>query len=121
MSARILIADDHDTVRKRICQLMEYHDGWHVCAEAENGKQAVLKATELKPDIVVLDLAMPVMNGIDVANEIGKVLPSVPVVIYTMYALPVIESKAKRVGVRKVVPKPDAMGLMRVVENLLNE
>lgn len=121
MAARILIADDHDTVRKRISQLMEYHDGWEVCAEAENGKQAVLKATELKPDIVVLDLAMPVMSGIDAADEIGKVLPSVPVVLYTMYAVPVIELKAKQVGVRQVVPKPDAAGLLRVVENLLKQ
>ena len=121
MATRILIADDHDAVRRRITQLMEYHDGWEVCAEAENGKQAVLKATELKPDVVVLDLAMPVMNGIDAANEICKVLPSVPVVLYTMYALPVIELKAKQVGVRQVVPKPDAAGLLRVVENLLKE
>ena len=121
MATRILIADDHDAVRRRITQLMEYHDGWEVCAEAENGKQAVLKATELKPDVVVLDLAMPVMNGIEAADEIGKVLPSVPVVLYTMYPLPVIESKAKQVGVRKVVAKPDAAGLLKVVESLLKE
>lgn len=118
MATRILIADDHVTVRKRI---MEYHDGWEVCAEVENGKQAVLKATELKPDIVVLDVAMPVMNGIDAADEIGKVLPSVPIVLYTMYDLPVIELKAKKVGVRQVVPKPDAAELLRVVENLLED
>jgi len=121
MATRILIADDHDTVRRRISQLMEYHDGWEVCAEVENGKQAVLKATELKPDVVVLDLAMPVMNGIDAADQIGKLLPLVPIVLYTMYALPVIELKAKQVGVRQVVPKPDAAGLLRVVESLLKE
>jgi DNA-binding NarL/FixJ family response regulator len=121
MDARILIADDHDGVRGRTRQLLEYHDGWEVCAQVENGKQAVLKAKELKPDVVILDVAMPVMNGIEAADEIGNVLPSVPVVLYTMYALPVIEVKAKKVGVRQIVPKPDAAGLLRVVENLLKE
>jgi DNA-binding NarL/FixJ family response regulator len=121
MAARILIADDHDVIRERISRLVEYHDGWEVCAQVENGKQAVLKATELKPDIIILDVAMPVMNGIEAADEIGKVLPSAPIVLYTLYDLPLIELKAKKVGVRQVVPKPDAAGLLRTVENLLNE
>jgi DNA-binding NarL/FixJ family response regulator len=121
MAARILIADDHDVIRGRISRLVEYHDGWEVCAQVANGKQAVLKATELKPDIIILDVAMPLMNGIEAADEIGKVLPSVPIVLYTLYDLPVIELKAKKVGVRQVVPKPDAAGLLRTVENLLSE
>lgn len=121
MATRILIADDHNTVRRRISQLLEFHDGWEVCAEVENGKQAVLKATELKPDVIVLDLAMPVMNGVEAADEIAKILPSVPIVLYTMYALPVIELKAKKVGVRQVIAKPDAAGLLRAVENLVTE
>ena len=121
MAARILIADDHDAVRGRISELIESHDGWEVCAQVEDGKQAVLKTRELKPDIVVLDLAMPVMNGIEAAGEISKVLPSAPIVLYTLYAFPMTELLAKKVGVRHVVSKTDGAGLLRVVENLLQE
>jgi DNA-binding NarL/FixJ family response regulator len=121
MTARILIADDNDVIRGCISELVEGHDGWNVCAQVENGKQAVLKATELKPDIVILDMAMPVMNGIEAAGEIGKVMPSMRIVLYTVYNLPVLELKAKKAGVRQVVPKPDGAGLVRAVENLLKE
>ena len=120
MAARILIADDHGFVRRRISQLLEVHDGWEV-AQAENGEQAVLKAAELKPDVVILDVAMPVMNGIEAAREIAKALPSLPIVVYTLYDLPVVELKAKKVGVRQIIPKPDVAGLLRTVEHLLME
>lgn len=121
MTAQILIADDNDVIRGCISELVEAHDGWKVCAQVENGKQAVLKATELKPDLVILDMAMPVMNGIEAAGEIGKVMPSMRIVLYTVYNLPVLELKAKKAGVRQVVPKPDGAGLVRAVENLLKE
>lgn len=121
MTAQILIADDNDVIRGCISELVEAHDGWNVCAQVENGKQAVLKATELKPDLVILDMAMPVMNGIEAAGEIGKVMPSMRIVLYTVYNLPVLELKAKKAGVRQFVPKPDGAGLVRAVENLLKE
>lgn len=121
MATRILIADDHDLIRRSISMLCGSHDGWEVCAQVEDGQQAVLKASELKPDIVILDLAMPVMNGVEAANEITKTLPGVPVVLYTSYAFPATEARAKRVGVRRVVQKPDAAGLLKVVEDLLEE
>src|SRR5580693_3731994 len=99
MTARILIADDNDAARGRISEILRCHDGWEVCAEVEDGQQAVLKATELKPDLIILDLAMPVMNGLQAAGEIGKVLPSVPVVLYTLHNLPQIELEAKKFGI----------------------
>lgn len=99
MTARILIADDNDAARGRISELLRCHDGWEVCAEVEDGQQAVLKATELKPDIIILDLAMPVMNGLQAAGEISLVLPSVPIVLYTLHDLPVIQLEAKKFGI----------------------
>jgi DNA-binding NarL/FixJ family response regulator len=121
MTARILIADDNDAARGRISELLRCHDGWEVCAEVEDGLQAVLKATELKPDIVILDLAMPMMNGLQAASKISKVLPSVPIVLYTLHDLPAIHLEAKQVGVRQIVSKPDYEALSRAIENLLKE
>jgi CheY-like chemotaxis protein len=75
-TSRILIADDNVVVRRHLGELFKSHAGWEVCAEVENGQQAVLKTRELKPDLIILDLAMPVMDGLQAAREIGKALPS---------------------------------------------
>jgi len=119
MSARILIADDKQVSLWSTSKILRSYEGWEVCAEAENGQQALSKAVELKPDVVILDLAMPVMNGLQAASEIGKVLPSVPIVLYTLYNLPPLELEAKRVGVRQVVSKPDSEALFKTVQSLL--
>ena len=65
MTTRILIADNNEIARGRLTQLIQSHDRWEVCAQTENGQKALLKATELKPDIIILDLAMPVMDGLE--------------------------------------------------------
>ncbi len=84
MPSRILIADDHDLLRRLIKREFEDHLDW-VCIEAENGEQAVAKAMELKPEIIILDLVMPVMDGLTAAREIVKLLPAVPIVIHTVH------------------------------------
>lgn len=121
MAIKILIADDNDVARAALSELMQAHDHWEVCAEPGNGRQAVSKAVELKPDIIILDLAMPVMDGLTAAREIGKVLPLVPIVLYTLHKLPSIELEAKKAGVRQVVLKPDTDSLFSVVEELLRQ
>ena len=120
MALRILIADDHELTRHLIKRVFEYHADW-VCIEAENGQQAVAMATELKPDIVILDLAMPVMDGLTAAREIVKILPAVPVVIHTLHFSVQVESEAKRIGVREVLPKADIASLVNGVEALLGK
>jgi len=120
MPSRILIADDHDLFRHHIKRGFEYHADW-VCIEAENGQQAVVKATELKPDIIILDLAMPVMDGLTAAREIVKILPAVPIVIHTTHFSEQIKCEAKKIGVREVLPKADIASLVGVVEALLGE
>ena len=120
MPSRILIADDHDLIRHLIKREFEDHADW-VCIEAENGEQAVAKATELKPEIIILDLVMPVMNGLTAAREIVKLLPAVPIVLHTIHFCEQIKWEAKKIGVREVLPKADLASLVSVVEALLGK
>jgi CheY-like chemotaxis protein len=120
MPSRILIADDHDLLRRLIKREFEEHADW-VCIEAVNGQQAVVKATELKPEIIILDLMMPVMDGLTAAREIVKILPAVPIVIHTVHFSEQLKWDAKKIGVREVLPKADLASLVGVVEALLGE
>jgi DNA-binding NarL/FixJ family response regulator len=118
MPSRILIADDHDLLRRLIKREFEEHTDW-VCIEAENGQQAVVKATELKPDIIILDVVMPVMDGLTAARQIVKILPAAPIVIHTIHVSEQLKWEAKKIGVREVLPKADIGSLVGVVEALL--
>ena len=118
MPSRILIADDHDLLRRLIKREFEDHLDW-VCIEAENGEQAVAKAMELKPEIIILDLVMPVMDGLTAAREIVKILPAVPIVLHTVHFCEQVKWEAKKIGVREVLPKADIASLVGVVEALL--
>jgi DNA-binding NarL/FixJ family response regulator len=87
LSARILIVDDHAAARTTIRSLL----GWHyfeVCDDAKNGKEAIEKVIELKPDVVLLDLTMPVMNGIQAAYQIRRIAPSTKIVFFTIHEAP---------------------------------
>jgi DNA-binding NarL/FixJ family response regulator len=103
--ARILIADDQESTRKVLKALIGTHSGWEVCAEAQNGHEAVQQAAELRPDLIVLDLSMPVMDGLQAARVISRQVPSVPILIYTLYVSPELALEAKKAGVRQVVDK----------------
>ena len=119
MAIRILIADDNEVFRSRLVEIMDGHDGWKVCAAVENGQDAVAKAKELKPDLVILDLAMPVMDGLTATREILRNVPTVPVFIYTLHNIPAIDLEAKKAGVRKTVLKPHVELLIRAIEETL--
>src|SRR5712692_444678 len=120
MPSRILIADDHDLMRCLIKREFEDHADW-VCIEAENGEQAVVKATELKPNIIILDLMMPVIDGLTAAREIFKILPAVPIVIHTIHFSEQVKWEAQKIGVREVLPKADLASLVGAVEALLDK
>jgi CheY-like chemotaxis protein len=118
MPTRILIADDNEVVRGRLSELLASHDGWEVCAAVGSGREAVQKAAELRPNLIILDLAMPEMDGLSAAKEIGKVVPSIPIVIFTLHKFATIDLEAKKAGVRHLVAKPDTETLLRVVDEL---
>jgi DNA-binding NarL/FixJ family response regulator len=82
---------------------------WQVCGEASDGVEAVAKASKLQPDLIILDFKMPLGDGIRAASEILLVMPSVPIVMYTLYKTEELESAAKLVGVRAVVGKEDGV------------
>jgi len=116
---RILIADDHESGRTLLKTLLTGQRNWAVCGEAVNGLDAVRKAAELKPDLIVLDFSMPILDGVQTATEILKLTPAVPIVFFTLHNSPQLEAEAARIGVRKVVSKSEAMTLIAALEHVL--
>jgi len=120
--ARILIVDDHAIVRRMLKALIETHEGWEVCGEAENGLEAIQKVAEYKPDLVIMDMAMPLKDGISASRDITSKMPSVPIVMHTLHYAPELELEAKKAGVRAVVPKAESGDeLLKTIEGVLNE
>jgi two-component system nitrate/nitrite response regulator NarL len=119
---RILIADDHSLIRSVLKTTLENHANWQVCGAAKNGLEAVEKAAELKPDIIILDFAMPGMHGLQAAREILLDSPGVPILLYTNYIFPYLSLEAARAGVRGVVDKGlSGHALVSAVESLLDD
>jgi DNA-binding NarL/FixJ family response regulator len=105
---RILVVDDSDAVRDVIRTFLE-NTGFEVCGEAADGVEAIEKATKLKPNLIVLDLSMPGMNGVEAAAALGQLMPEVPVVVLTMYGDLLGEAMAAGLAVKAVVGKADGM------------
>jgi DNA-binding NarL/FixJ family response regulator len=103
--ARILIADDSELVRVSLKALFADHQDLQVCGEAGDGWQAIQLATQLKPDLLILDIAMPVLDGFHAAAEIVKREPTLPIIIYSLHESPQVELEAKKAGARCVVSK----------------
>jgi DNA-binding NarL/FixJ family response regulator len=105
---RILIADDHEIVRVALRQILEAEQNWRVVAEAGDGKQAVTKASETKPDVCVVDYAMPVLNGLEVTRQVRALVPNAEVLIFTMHETEKLVSELVRAGARGYLLKSDA-------------
>jgi CheY-like chemotaxis protein len=120
MPARILVADDNPIVRTTLRMLLEGigHSG---IIEAENGRDAVSKTLELRPDLVILDFAMPVLDGLNAAREISQHLPKTPLLMYSMHWSKHVEIEAQKLGVRKVISKANSSLLLATVQQLLGE
>lgn len=116
---RILIADDHEVARRGICSLLESHPGWEVCAEAKDGRDAVELATSTKPDLVLLDIGMPNLNGLEAARQILATTPNVAILILTMHDSDNVIREVLRAGARGFLLKSDAgRDLVAAVEAL---
>jgi DNA-binding NarL/FixJ family response regulator len=107
-SLRVLIADDHESVRKGVCVILGTRGDIEVCGEASNGREAIDKAKELQPDLIILDITMPVLSGIDAAEVIRTALPHVPILFLSMHQSRQIVAEAKRIGVQGYVRKSEA-------------
>ncbi|HEY4949407.1 MAG TPA: response regulator transcription factor [Candidatus Acidoferrales bacterium] len=102
---RILIADDSPTVRAGLKLLLQYHEDWTVCGEAEDGEDAVKKATELKPDVILLDISMPAMDGLSAAELIRRDVPETEILIVTHFESLDLARYAAQTGVRAYITK----------------
>jgi DNA-binding NarL/FixJ family response regulator len=107
-SVRILIADDHDVVRMGVRLLLESQPGWVVCGEARTGREAVAKALELQPDVIVLDVSMPELNGVEVTRQIRKSMTPASILIVTMYDSDRMARTAIEAGANGYLSKADA-------------
>ena len=105
MAVRILIVDDSTAVRNLLRRALEVQAGWQVCGEAANGQEGVQLAETISPDLIVLDLSMPVMNGLDAARILSRKMPSVPVIMFTSFCTPHMETEMLSAGVAKVISK----------------
>jgi DNA-binding NarL/FixJ family response regulator len=116
---RILVIDDGDSVRDVIRIFLE-HAGFEVCGEAADGVQAIEEAKRLKPDLIVLDLKMPRMNGAEAASVLSNTLPGVPIVLLTLYQNVLGAALASAVGITAILDKTDGMAkLVACVRSLL--
>ena len=105
---RILLADDHEFVRKGLRTVIQDREDWEICGEAENGRRAVEMAEELKPDIVVLDISMPELNGLDAARQILSALPDTEILILSMHDSEQLIRQVLETGARGYLLKSDA-------------
>lgn len=116
---RILVADDHEIVRRGLVSLIKTHPDWEVCAEAENGREAVEKANQSKPDIAILDIGMPLLNGLEATRQILRERPSVRVLILTITDTNQAVQAVLDAGARGFLLKSDAArDLLTAVEAL---
>jgi len=99
-------------IRKILHETLGRELGWEVCGEASNGREGIAKAQQLKPDLIVLDLAMPVMNGLDAAHELTRLVPGVPLVMFTNFETAHLKREALSAGIRAIVSKDGSIGAL---------
>ena len=119
MDLRILIVDDSKATRRVLSALVGAR--WTVCGQAENGKLAVEKFRKTKPDLVLLDLAMPDIDGIEVGRQMHAIDPSVPLILVTLLDPWGLENAARNAGICRVVSKLEAWKLMDAIQEIISE
>lgn len=115
----MLIVDDHLEIRRAVTRVLESQPNIVVCGEAENGRVAISEAQRLQPDLIVLDLSMPVMNGLEAARILRAMLPTVPILMYTSFATSNLAEEALAAGVSRVSTKSSPPALIADLQILL--
>jgi len=105
MAPRILVVDDTQAIRRSVRLRIQRETDWVICGEAENGREAIERVKELQPDVVLLDLSMPVMNGLDAARHIKAFAPNIHILMFTLHTYPQLLDEARKVGIEKVLSK----------------
>ena len=112
MAKSVLIVDDNAFVRQALCEIFERQPDFHVCGDAEDGREAIEMADQLCPDLIVLDLSMPVMNGLEAARVLKRMMPAVPLIMYSSFGDIFVEQQARLVGISGVVSKSDPVAVL---------
>lgn len=117
----VLVVDDNPMIRRLVCDLLKHEGDFEVCGEAENGQEAVEKAQQLRPALIVTDLSMPLMNGLEETRLLKRLTPAVLVIIFTVHRDPFVEKEALAAGASAVISKSDATSLIRKARELLDQ
>jgi DNA-binding NarL/FixJ family response regulator len=115
----ILIVDDNAIIRRALRTCFLTNVDWNVCGEAADGREAIEKAQELEPDLIVLDLTMPRMNGLEAARELKRLIPSVHLLMFTSFKTSTLEQQAISAGCAAVISKEELNVLVRSIQRLL--
>jgi DNA-binding NarL/FixJ family response regulator len=119
MATKILIVDDSPLVRQRLRSMLQQRADWQICGEATNGREALDKARELSPDLILLDFLMPGMDGLKAAVELEKVAPQAPILMFSMHLSKQLIEEAQKVGIRGAVAKSDARRVLEGCDAVL--
>jgi DNA-binding NarL/FixJ family response regulator len=111
MAKTILIVDDNAYIRLGLYELFKRESDFEVCGEAENGKEAIAKALDLHPDLIVLDLSMPVMNGLEAARQLKRLMPDVPLIMYSLLG-DIVEEQARLAGISELISKSQPAAIL---------
>ena len=112
MAKSVLVVDDTEAIRRTLRRSFNSEADFEVCGEAENGQQAIERAQELHPDLIVLDLSMPVMNGLDAARVLRSLMPTVPVIMFSEYSDVISEEDANSAGLSALVSKAEHISVL---------
>lgn len=118
---RILVADDNAAVRHYLRGLLELQNTWRVCDEARTGSEALERVKENPPDVILLDFQMPDLNGIDVAKQVTKLFPDIPILMVTIHLSNQLAEEARKAGIRGVCSKTDVGSIVGAVDALLHQ
>ena len=118
---RILLVDDNPSVWHYLRAILEQQTSWQVCGEARNGAEALHKALESPPDLILLDYQMPDLNGVDVAKQICEHFPKIPILMVTLHLSKQLSDAARLAGIRGACAKQDIVSVVEAVEVLLRD
>jgi DNA-binding NarL/FixJ family response regulator len=119
MARTILVADDSPLMRKMLCEIFEDEKNYDICAEASNGQEAIDLALKHRPELIILDLSMPVLNGLEASRELKRIMPGVPIILFTQYADLGNGLLAAGLLVDRIVSKGDVRRLMEHIRSLI--
>lgn len=117
---RILVVDDNPSVRHYLRSLLEQQTMWQVCDEARTGKEALQRIEKNPPDMILLDFQMPDLNGLDVARQVAKLFPAIPILMVTIHLSKQLAEEARKAGIRGACAKSDVGSIVEAVDALLH-